>query len=343
MGTLRGLSFGCNTVADAKQGAVTVSSVDVKHIERLGRLGAGGFATVDKAVLATVGGVKQDCAVKEVSDEPIFKHERDQILAVMSRVPQAKQHFVTLCGVNDASRLLLFDMMAGGDLAAYLPQLRSPEARLKLRLLLDIAWAMKLLHSAGILHCDLKPGNLLLVSAKPVWKSTNPLVKIHDLGVARDEKSDAAAVRGDPSYKAPEVTAGKKITRAADVFSFGVLAFEVFTGWQLKDFPSTERSRILEGYKPSGACRGELLTAYEQFAGTPPAVGDAVRACWNEKPEDRPSFAQLATIFALELGLQPLGARMESMDLGQPAKASLSVRQPLSTVAASERKGRSFF
>src|SRR6185312_4394788 len=112
--------------------------------------------------------------------------------AVMSRVPGAALHFATLIGLNNADHVLLCELMAGGDLANFLPACRKAEPRLKLRILLDIAWPMKLLHAASLVHCDLKPHNMLLPPSKPVWNAQQPTVKVGDLGTVRqaDAKAD---------------------------------------------------------------------------------------------------------------------------------------------------------
>ena len=109
--------------------------------------------------------------------------------------------------------------MPAGDLTAYLPQCRTCDPRVKLRILLDIAQAIRLVHAAKVVHADVKPGNLLLTYWRPIWNSLAATVKLHDFGAAREVMGTSAVPRGDPIYTAPEVNGGDPLTCAADVSS----------------------------------------------------------------------------------------------------------------------------
>ena len=102
---------------------------------------------------------------------------------------------------------------------------------MKIRIAQDIANGMKFLHSSGILHRDLKPGNVL---CNELQLDSAVVCKIADFGTSRavsSSKSSAAMTRriGTPLYMAPEVLSGNtEYTKIADVFSFAIMLTEIW-------------------------------------------------------------------------------------------------------------------
>jgi eukaryotic-like serine/threonine-protein kinase len=93
---------------------------------------------------------------------------------------------------------------------------------------IDIATGMAVAHQAGIVHRDLKPANVLI--------DNDGLVKIVDFGVAAAQSqgdtqlTKTGYVIGSPKYMAPEQILGKKVDERADIYSLGVILYELFTG-----------------------------------------------------------------------------------------------------------------
>jgi serine/threonine-protein kinase len=93
---------------------------------------------------------------------------------------------------------------------------------------MDIATGMSVAHQAGVIHRDLKPANILV--------NENGLLKIVDFGVAAAASSGdtqltkTGYVIGSPKYMAPEQILGKKVDEAADIYSVGVIMYEMVTG-----------------------------------------------------------------------------------------------------------------
>ncbi len=94
----------------------------------------------------------------------------------------------------------------------------------------QVAEALSHAHSRGIVHRDIKPENIMIAD--------DGLLKIIDFGIARilSESTDETTSIGTPAYTAPEVSSGHAATPASDVFSFGLVAYEMLTG----HLPSTK-------------------------------------------------------------------------------------------------------
>jgi Protein kinase domain/WD domain, G-beta repeat len=118
-------------------------------------------------------------------------------------------------------------LIDGGNLGEHVPRFWQ-DPRAAARLLATVARAVHHAHQRGILHRDLKPGNILLDAEEQPH--------VTDFGLARrlqseESLSPSGAVVGTPSYMAPEQAAGKKgLTVAADVYSMGAVLYALLTG-----------------------------------------------------------------------------------------------------------------
>jgi len=147
---------------------------------------------------------------------------------------------------------------------------------------IQISRALAAAHEEGIVHRDLKPEN--------VTRTESGSVKILDFGLARfepktDLNSDArlthsGAFLGTPAYSSPEQLLGSEVDRRTDIFSFGVMLYELATGGH--PFGATDSmstiARILEGDVPD-------LT--QANPAVPKALDRIVRRCLQKKPADR--------------------------------------------------------
>lgn len=111
----------------------------------------------------------------------------------------------------------------------------------RVRLLLQIVAALGYLHRRGILHLDLKPGNVLVTGGPQ-----SPQAKVLDFGLSTIRsrlKERTMAVGGTLGYIPPEILLGEAPTEASDLFSFGVLAYEVLVGET--PFPAANTTGLL--------------------------------------------------------------------------------------------------
>lgn len=128
---------------------------------------------------------------------------------------------------------LIMEYCNGGDLAEYL-QTKGTLSEDTIRVfVLQIARAMKVLQSKGILHRDLKPQNILLCHPEGRKSSSiNTSVKIADFGFARHLQLNtmAATLCGSPMYMAPEVIMSQNYDAKADLWSIGTIVYQCLTG-----------------------------------------------------------------------------------------------------------------
>jgi hypothetical protein len=130
-------------------------------------------------------------------------------------------------GENQGQHFFSMKLVEGDSLAGQVPRFVG-HPRAAVRLLALVARAVHHAHQRGILHRDLKPGNILL--------DRDGQPHVTDFGLAKKIAGDtrltqSGAVIGTPSYMAPEQAAGKKdLTSAADVYSLGAILYELLTG-----------------------------------------------------------------------------------------------------------------
>lgn len=128
---------------------------------------------------------------------------------------------------------LVMEYCNGGDLAEYLHSKGTLSEDTIRVFLQQIAQAMKVLQSKGILHRDLKPQNILLCHQERRRSSpTNTCIKIADFGFARHLQTNtmAATLCGSPMYMAPEVIMSQQYDAKADLWSIGTIVYQCLTG-----------------------------------------------------------------------------------------------------------------
>lgn len=122
---------------------------------------------------------------------------------------------------NGEHVFLVLELVPGQTLGSRLRggALPAPLARSVLR---DVAQALRACHRGGVLHCDLKPENVML---RPDGKAC-----LLDLGLSRMLCGERAGAAGTPAYMSPEQSRGEPVDEAVDAWSFGCLLFEVWSG-----------------------------------------------------------------------------------------------------------------
>lgn len=147
----------------------------------------------------------------------------------------------------------------------------------------DIARALGLAHSAGIIHGDIKTGNIFVTPEEKV--------KLGDFGIARlaTQVSGSERVKGTPAYLAPEQILGASQDQRSDQFSFGVVFYELLTG-----------ARPFNGETVGAVCSEILYTEpvppSKRNPSVPPELDRVIARCLAKNPLERfDSFQQLVT------------------------------------------------
>lgn len=179
------------------------------------------------------------------------------------------------CGSTDEG-LLYYTMerYEGESLGARLAQRGTLERGEALRIAREVCRSLAEAHAVGIVHRDIKPENVFIHRV-----GTEELVKVLDFGIAAfafegdDAITRTGQVLGTPRYMAPETFAGVRPASQADVYSVGVLLFQMACGRTPRELPS-------RGERPD-----------EHLARLPAPLADLIRACLAEDPEHRPPDA----------------------------------------------------
>ncbi|MBV8761726.1 MAG: serine/threonine protein kinase [Deltaproteobacteria bacterium] len=173
----------------------------------------------------------------------------------------------------------VLELLRGPDLKTRLNQDEIPTA-LVLSIGAQIADALGAVHALGIVHRDLKPENLILVKGE--------VVKLIDFGVAQIGQQGGAL--GTAAYMAPEQAAGRPVDGRADVYSLGVLLFEMITGRH--PFASeTDAEYLVRHAEETPPRPGKLAPR------CPPALEACILRCLEKDPKDRyPDAATVAKV-----------------------------------------------
>jgi eukaryotic-like serine/threonine-protein kinase len=206
------------------------------------RLGSGGMSTVYKAVDRVL---ERTVAVKVLAehlsdDEKFVARFRREALAVAKLIhPNIVQVYDT--GVDDGRHYIVMEYVEGRS-GAQLLQSRGrlgPEAAVEIGV--QACAGLEYAHRQGIIHRDVKPGNLMVIGGPAGRRGTPPTegatedmtVKLTDFGIARAAEqtrlTQVGSVVGTAAYLAPEQARGEEATPAADVYALGVVIYQLLT------------------------------------------------------------------------------------------------------------------
>jgi serine/threonine-protein kinase len=199
------------------------------------RIGAGGMGIVYRAVQPLIG---KQVAIKVLKAGLGDAHELVPRLLVEARVVNAIRHrgVIDIFGFGelpDGRPYVVMELLQGVSLSAYLRRRKRLSAEESVVILDEMLAALGAAHRGGVVHRDLKPGNVFLVENPEGTRS----VKLLDFGIAKVKEfqpsrrlTQEGSILGTPDYMAPEQVRGEKVGPAADLYAVGVIAFQMLTG-----------------------------------------------------------------------------------------------------------------
>jgi predicted Ser/Thr protein kinase len=202
-------------------------------------LGRGGMGVVYKAHDSLM---ERDVAIKLISEMVLAVPEiKSRFLREAQTAGKLSHENITVIfdvGEDKGRPFIVMEYLEGNDLGEMIEEGKDFSLIEKLDYACQICRGLSYSHSKGIIHRDIKPGNIRVTAAQKV--------KIMDFGIARAESSNltrTGAIIGTPYYMSPEQVQGKKIDKRSDIFSFGVLFYELLTG--RKPFPGDEPTGVM--------------------------------------------------------------------------------------------------
>jgi serine/threonine-protein kinase len=198
-----------------------------------GRLGSGGMSTVHRA---TDRILERQVAVKILAehlsdDERFVARFRREALAVAKLIhPNIVQVYDT--GIDQGRHYIVMEYVEGRSGAQMLQRQGSLEPRFAAEIGIQACAGLDYAHRRGIIHRDVKPGNLMIVGG-PI-ASGEMTVKLTDFGIARAIEqtriTQVGSVVGTAAYLSPEQVRGEEATPATDVYALGVVLYQFLTG-----------------------------------------------------------------------------------------------------------------
>lgn len=257
-------------------------------IER--RLGQGGMGAV---YLATQALVERKVVVKVMrSDTDADEVVRGRFLRearAASRVTHPNVITIYDFGYTDEGMAyLVMELVDGPSLADIMEADERLPWRRAASVVAQAARALEAAHRAGIVHRDIKPGNVMLTTND----DGTELVKVLDFGVARVQDSGDArltrtgAVMGTPAYMAPEQVAGREVGPQADIYALAAMLFDLVTG-QLPFDGKNVTDVLLKHLSAQPPTMRSVATDID----VPEALEALVARCMAKAPGDRPQSA----------------------------------------------------
>jgi serine/threonine-protein kinase len=220
-----------SSVPEAYAGMMVTPSV--KLLRPLGEGGMGAVWVAEHLALRTEVVVKFIASNLRDSKEATERFSREAAAASQVKSPHVVQtfdHGFTADGIP----YIVMELLEGRDLGEYLDQEHRVPTRLVVEIVAQLARALDRAHERGIVHRDIKPGNIFLCDGG----RGEVFVKLLDFGIAKgvemprlDSATKTGAMIGSPFYMSPEQILGaKNVDHRSDLWSVGVVVFEALTG-----------------------------------------------------------------------------------------------------------------
>ncbi|MFT6898016.1 MAG: serine/threonine protein kinase, partial [Paraglaciecola sp.] len=197
-------------------------------------------------------------------------------------------------GKVDNSPYIMMELLKGGDLGELLEEHKKLSVRKTLIIGQQLAKAINYAHNAGIVHRDLKPDNIMVLEDRES-------IKVADFGIARisqneeAQKTQVGSVLGTPRYMSPEQALGEEVDGRSDLFSIGVILYEMLTG--VKAFDASNIGTLM-----TQITQKQPAPLQELCPDIPAGLRQIVQKLLQKKPDKRfQTGDELATAITKEL------------------------------------------
>ncbi|WP_240359757.1 serine/threonine-protein kinase [Pyxidicoccus trucidator] len=266
------------------------------------RIGSGGMGVVYRAVHPLIG---KQVAIKVLRAELVSQQQVERLL-IEGRAVNAIHHpgIIDIFGfgsLSDGRPYIIMELLRGHSLSALIRQHGRLDVTTTVRILDEMLAALGAAHRAGVVHRDLKPGNVFMAERADGTHS----VKLVDFGIAKLVQSQEGpttlegTILGTPEFMAPEQIRGAPSSPAADLYAVGVIAFQMLTGERpFKGEPFQVLFAHVEQTPPAPSSRSadippELDTLVLHLLAKDPALrppsAEAVRQALQRVPRMTPS------------------------------------------------------
>ncbi|XP_065649150.1 mitogen-activated protein kinase kinase kinase 7 isoform X3 [Hydra vulgaris] len=282
-----------------------ITKIDYNELSLCEVIGRGAYGTVQKAIWRN-----HMVAIKipeNQNDRKEFRNEAKRLSIVQHR------NIIQLYGtvINGPKLCLVMELADCGSLHNLLhPPLGNKTIHYTLAHVLSwslqCAEAVEYLHNIKpmpIIHRDLKPPNMLL-------KQSGTVLRICDFGTACHPHSEMSSSIGSASWMAPEVFRGKKYAEKCDVYSFGIILWQMLT-----------RKKPFDGYGNSFQIMWKVSEGKRPFPinGIPSCLEILIQRCWQKGVKDRPAFVDIVK-YLRKVNLYVSGGELPLMECAQSAR-----------------------
>jgi len=244
--------------------------------EITGELGAGGMATVYKAVQKSLD---RQVAIKELKkayhadDQIVRRFERE------SKVAASLQH-ENIVHIYDywkkPTYCIVMEYVDGANLADVIEKIGALPIDVGMMIAIQICHALDYAHMRGLIHRDIKPSNIMI--------KRNGEVKLMDFGIAQSRNLESLTMPGTligtPAYMSPEQVLGQPLDARSDIFSFGIVLYEMLTG--VKPFADDEGRSV-----SAKILKDKFRAPRRVNSDIPRGIQRLIKKCLRKKPQRR--------------------------------------------------------
>jgi CHASE2 domain-containing sensor protein/tRNA A-37 threonylcarbamoyl transferase component Bud32 len=216
-----------------KDGTVLMEHAETKptlgRYEVVRELGRGAMGTV---YLGKDPKINREVAIKTIRYEDIDESQLDELKSRFFREAEAAgklshPNIVTIYDVGEDYDIayMAMELLSGTDLEPYCSKDKLLPLPDVVKIVTSVARALDYAHQAGVVHRDIKPANIMIINSGEV--------KVTDFGIARvmaSSKTQTGIILGTPTYMSPEQIAGGKVDGRSDLFSLGVVFYQLLSG-----------------------------------------------------------------------------------------------------------------